>query len=115
MKFILCLLFLINTISFSSETICGKAVGFSYNKDSIERPYSLSGFFIKQNTRDIRITFGNSPELIENIENILKEGHHIFICLDNYELIFKTYASKKRVYGIVDGYRIWLNGELTDY
>ncbi len=93
---------------FAQEKICGRTYGFAYNQDSIERPYRLSGFWIKQNTQDVRITYGNSPELIEAVE-LLKGS--LFICLDEYTLVTKKYAEKPRLYAMVSKYRIWVDGE----
>ncbi len=105
------LIFGFNHFTFASS-ICGKTTGFSYNQDTQQRPYELSGFWLKQNTRDIRITYGNSPELISFIKDL--KGS-IFICLDKYELIEKTYAGKERTYAKVEHFRVWLNGkEITN-
>ena len=94
--------------AFAEQPICGRAYGFAYNQDSLERPYRLSGFWVKQNTQDIRITFGKSPELIETVETL--KGS-VFICLDEYTILTEQYAGKPRLYAVVSKFRIWLNGE----
>ena len=94
--------------AFAEDSVCGRAYGFAYNQDSIERPYRLSGFWVKQNTRDVRITFGNSPELVETVEAL--KGS-IFICLDDYTILTKKYDGKPHLYAAVSKFRIWLNGE----
>jgi hypothetical protein len=99
--------------AFAAKSLCGKVKGLTYNQDTIERPYELSGFWVKQNTRDIRVTFGKSPELIEDIAELAGEGS-LFVCLDEYELETKKYAGKRRTYAYATDYRIWLNGSLVD-
>ena len=101
-------LLLLANIGFSGTSACGVVSGFTYNMDTLERPYKLSGFWVKQNTKDIRITYGNNPKLIERVEEL--KGS-LFICLDDYRLIIKSYAGLPRTYAKVRGYRIWLNGE----
>ncbi len=104
---------LISTFCLSAmggESLCGKTAGFSYNHDTIKRPYQLSGFWLKQNTQDIRITYGNSPELVTFVEGL--EGN-IFLCLDEYKLVKKTYSGKNRTYAQVEQFRAWVNGKLV--
>ena len=106
------ILFLFVTLGFSqisvASAICGKTAGFSYNKDSKKRPYQLSGFWIKQNTKDIRVTYGNSPELVQFVGKL--KGN-IFVCLDKYKLVEKKYSGKKRIYAKVKKFRVWVNGK----
>ena len=109
-KFLLSSIFLFSFNAMADKSLCGKAVGFAFNQDTIERAYMMSGFFVKQNTSDIRVTFGNSPELITDIET-LTNFRGVFVCLDKYELKKKTYSGKARVYGVVSEYRVWQNGE----
>ena len=92
----------------AQKPICGKVVGKRYNQDSIKRPYELSGFWVKQNTFDVRVTHGNSPELINLVQEL--DGA-LFICLDEYTLEESTYAKKVRYYAHATEYRVWLNGE----
>ncbi len=98
----------------SQKSICGKVTGTAYNHDTNERPYQLSGFFIKQSTTDVRVTFGTSPELIETVQEIYfssEERISLFICLDEYTLEKRTYDRRPRTYGHATKYRIWVNGE----
>ena len=104
-------LLMFSSIVYAQEPACGRATGFSYNQDTINRPYRLSGFFLKQNTTDIRITYGNSPELVEVVKSF--DNKQLFICLDEYELFNKTYAGRNRVYAVVEKFRIWIDGELV--
>lgn len=92
----------------AQKPICGKVMGKRYNKDTNERPYELSGFWIKQNTFDVRVTHGRSPELIDLVQEL--DGA-LFICLDEYNLEKSTYAKKVRYYVEATEYRVWLNGE----
>ena len=104
------ILFAVTTFNVSARLpLCGKVTGFSYNQDSIERPYSLSGFWVKQNTDDLRVTYGTSSEMIETIQELANDGS-LFVCLDNYTLVTKKYSGKKRTYAHVKNYRVWLNG-----
>lgn len=94
---------------------CGEVWGPAWNQDTIERPYSLSGFWVEQGQRstpDIRITYGNSPELIEVVQEL--EGIHdgsVFVCMDEYVIERRTYAKRPRLYGLVTKFRVWVDGE----
>ena len=107
---------LTNAATDSQKSICGKVTGVRYNKDTNKRPYELSGFWIKQSTTDVRVTYGTSPELIEDVQNVYiefvrhNERASLFICLDEYSLEKRTYAKRPRTYGHATEYRIWLNG-----
>ncbi len=103
-------IFIISSSANAQEPICGRVTGAAFNQDTLERPYSLSGFWIKQNTRDIRVTFGNSPLVIETVEDYIQEGG-LFICLDEYTLKTQTYARKPRVYASSNSFRLWQKGQ----
>ncbi len=113
MKIILILLLATFGSYASSKSLCGVIAGPSFNRDTEVRPYQLSGFWLKQNTKDIRVTYGNSPELINVVERLIDEGQSLFACLDVYIIDKKPYAGKERLYARATEFRVWLNRALV--
>ena len=103
-------------LSFADQpSLCGEVWGAAYNQDTIERPYRLSGFWIDQggrSTPDIRVTFGNSPELVEIVEELgdLRK-FAAFVCLDDYTIETRTYRRRPRQYATATKFRVWYKGE----
>jgi len=92
------------------ESKCGRISGVYFNHPDNDTQ-GISGFWVKQSTQDIRVTRGSNEELMTFLES-LEDRTGLFICLDDYELDYRTYSGRRRVYGTVFSYRLWQRGEL---
>lgn len=91
------------------ESKCGRISGVYFNHPDNDTQ-GISGFWLKQATSDIRLTRGDNEELMIELEE-LKERTGLFICLDDYELEYRPYSGRRRLYGKVFAYRLWQRGQ----